>query len=323
MSSRRRKNSIRGFTLVELLVVIAIIGILIGMLLPAVQQVREAARRVTCANNLRQIALAMLNYESAYQSFPNGHSYRAGAAPIGHGWGWQTHISPFMEQNNYFNAIDMTLELGLSPNKELIANVYNGALCPSDSGAVKIFKVGGALSDPGIAKSNYVGCEGAFDGSFLEGIPERRNGMFGRNSDVKIGQVNDGTSNTFLAGEATWYGNGNRTGPGGFAWDTVWYGRANHQGLGRAGSTSALLRGGQSRINTPSLGASNARKRHSFGSDHPGGVNFAYVDGSTHFLQVNINNNQTSWSQHRDGIQVIGTFQRLAARNDGLVNGEF
>jgi prepilin-type N-terminal cleavage/methylation domain-containing protein/prepilin-type processing-associated H-X9-DG protein len=311
-----------AFTLVELLVVIAIIGILIGMLLPAVQQVREAARRITCANNARQMALAMLNYESAFQHFPTGQSYRAGGAPIGHGWSWSTHILPFLEQNNAYDALDLTLDLRESPNPEILAIVYEGALCPSDSSAVKLFHVNNTNNFTFVlAKSNYAGCEGAFDNSFIERNDGRRNGMFARNSAIEFGDISDGTSNTILLGEAVWYGNGNRNGvPGNFLWDTTWYARARINGV--ADSTSALLRGGQSRINTPSV-ASNARRRHSFGSDHPGGVNFAFADGSAHFVQVNINNNQTRWSQHRDGLQVIGTFQRLAARNDGLVNGDY
>ena len=115
----RRKS---GFTLVELLVVIAIIGILIGMLLPAVQQVREAARRTTCMNNLRQIALATLNYESAYQKFPKawngGDDYDAQVAGLrasttGHQWGGMlVAVLPFMEQNNvsrYFEEYRLSL----------------------------------------------------------------------------------------------------------------------------------------------------------------------------------------------------------------------
>lgn len=318
MTNKKR----RAFTLVELLVVIAIIGILIGMLLPAVQQVREAARRVTCANNLRQITLAMHNYESAFQHFPTGQSYRANAAPIGHGWGWNTHILPFLEQNNVYDAFILESRFRDLTNPEFLSKVYEGALCPSAAGQVKTLFINNHNNNSfSLAKSNYVGCEGAFDNSFQENADGRRNGMFARNSAIEMGHVSDGTSNTIVAGEAVWYGNGNRNGvPGSFLWDTTWYGRARINGV--ADSTSALLRGGQSRINTPSV-ASNARRRHSFGSDHAGGVNFSFADGSVHFLQESINNNQTRWSQYRDGLQVLGTFQRLTARNDGLVNGEY
>ena len=86
------RNRNRGFTLVELLVVIAIIGILIGMLLPAVQQVREAARRISCANQIRQLALACHNYESANQEFPVGH---VNNVPNRNGWGWATFLLPY------------------------------------------------------------------------------------------------------------------------------------------------------------------------------------------------------------------------------------
>ena len=113
-------KSRRAFTLVELLVVIAIIGILIGMLLPAVQQVREAARRVTCMNNLRQTGLAALNYESSFQQLPpgvnyNGNAWRTRGLPIsprpsnpilGQQIGWGVYILPFAEQNNIFDLLE-------------------------------------------------------------------------------------------------------------------------------------------------------------------------------------------------------------------------
>ena len=123
MSNKQHRN---GFTLVELLVVIAIIGILIGMLLPAVQQVREAARRTTCANNLRQQALANLNYESAHMNFPPGlnvpidqgsGSFSTGLAgainlqtePIHDRFGsWMVWTLPFQEQNNLYDQLDLT-----------------------------------------------------------------------------------------------------------------------------------------------------------------------------------------------------------------------
>ena len=102
----------RGFTLVELLVVIAIIGILIGMLLPAVQMVREAARRTQCANNCRQMGLAVLNYESANMVFPPGWATGTINDPLDEpGWGWAVPALPFMEQGNVFDQIDQTVAI--------------------------------------------------------------------------------------------------------------------------------------------------------------------------------------------------------------------
>ena len=99
----------RGFTLVELLVVIAIIGILIGMLLPAVQQVRESARRIQCANNIRQITLAAMNYESANMRFPPGWQSNASSITSGPGWAWSTELLPQLEQENLASQIDFRL----------------------------------------------------------------------------------------------------------------------------------------------------------------------------------------------------------------------
>ena len=144
-----------GFTLVELLVVIAIIGILVGMLLPAVQQVREAARRASCANNMRQLGLAMHNFESANQHFPPGFSSTPttnGNVPSGTfinpetwnaapGWGWAAFLLPFMEGNNIHDQIDFETPIWAQEHQVAIQNQLPGLFCPSSSGDDQPFTV--------------------------------------------------------------------------------------------------------------------------------------------------------------------------------------
>jgi len=143
----KRKRS-TGFTLVELLVVIAIIGILIGMLLPAVQQVRESARRIDCANNLRQIGLAMHNYESAHRQLPPGYtSYSTSDGSVasgvfidgstwdaGPGWGWATYLLPYFDQQNIFDGIDISQPIWAAKHRDLVNKPIGTFLCPSSSG---------------------------------------------------------------------------------------------------------------------------------------------------------------------------------------------
>jgi len=320
-----KMKSKTGFTLVELLVVIAIIGILIGMLLPAVQQVREAARRITCGNNLKQIGLAMLNYESANEKFPPGGIWqgpdktqpRGNRSARGVGWSWSVQIMPYIEGDNVHDGLDINAILSTSPNIELIATEVPFAVCPSAADQPSHFQVLGASSidDPGIASTNYVACAGAFVLSGYWNQPEeRKNGMFFEESAVSFGDIPDGSSNTILAGEAIFYGLGNSSS---FLWDPNWYGRANG-GSGRADAPESLLRVGQSRINPPTgPEVSNGVKRNAFASFHTGGTIFVYGDGSTHFLTDKIENNETSFNEHNSGQQ-LGAFQRLTARNDGL-----
>ncbi len=139
-----------GFTLVELLVVIAITGVLVGMLLPAVQQVREAARRVSCASNLRQLGLANHNYEGAYRRFPPGFASTAtsdGTVPPGvlidpltwnadPGWGWGAHLLPFVEGNNLYEQITPGWPIWHASHREVIQAELPIFLCPSSTGEV-------------------------------------------------------------------------------------------------------------------------------------------------------------------------------------------
>jgi len=172
----------KAFTLVELLVVIAIIGILISMLLPAVQQVREAARRVNCANNLRQIGLALHNYESAHRHFPPGYASkktRTGNAdgafidPVtwdaSPGWGWAAHALPFMEQGNVFAGLDFNAPIWQNDHRALIETRIPSFLCPTSSGpteAVSIVDESNSLFSPDgagpllLGRTHYVASHG-------------------------------------------------------------------------------------------------------------------------------------------------------------------
>ena len=202
----KRRNS--GFTLVELLVVIAIIGILIAMLLPAVQNVREAARRTECANNIRQIGLALHNYESTNKHFPPG--WRSDT-----GWGWMSHSLPFIDQGNLFEEFDLKVGMLDPVYLETIQTRISGQFCPSstndsDSHTLILEPDGSAVD---IARTHYVGCIGSSveidrmeDGQTcpsmnLLGSVGFIDGMFYRDSQTPMKDVRDGSSQTILVGE--------------------------------------------------------------------------------------------------------------------------
>src|ERR1700694_1311671 len=132
MNAQRRT----AFTLIELLVVIAIIAILIGLLVPAVQKVREAASRLTCSNNLKQIGLAFHNYHGVRGSFPPGFASQAATVDgpsRGPGWGWGAHLLPYLEQSGLYNKIDFTKDIAHPANAQARVASMSIFLCPSDS----------------------------------------------------------------------------------------------------------------------------------------------------------------------------------------------
>ena len=199
------------FTLVELLVVIAIIGILVAMLLPAVQAAREAARRTQCFNNLKQVGLAIHNYHDTLLTFPSGWVASDPATNRPHveghpGWGWNSLILPYMEQQNLHRSIDFNRAVIDPVNRAALNTELKTLRCPSDVGD-GVFalpaEAGGVLMH--MATSNYVGNFGTteledYEGAAI-GVIGRGNGFFHHNSRLRMADILDGTSNTLAVGE--------------------------------------------------------------------------------------------------------------------------
>jgi prepilin-type N-terminal cleavage/methylation domain-containing protein/prepilin-type processing-associated H-X9-DG protein len=209
MSRRSHTPLTRGFTLIELLVVMAIIAILIGLLLPAVQKVREAAARLKCKNNMKQIGLALHSYHDRIGSLPPGYQtvVTSGGNELGPGWGWATFLLDDLEQGNLRRQIDTNVAIGDASHATARTQVLKVFLCPSDQ-QVGTFPVTGTSVN--VAHANYIGVFGTND---PEDFPDAGNGTFFRNSKVRFGDMTDGLSNTYVVGErssnialSTWTG---------------------------------------------------------------------------------------------------------------------
>jgi prepilin-type N-terminal cleavage/methylation domain-containing protein len=337
----------RGFTLIELLVVIAIIAILIALLLPAVQQAREAARRTECRNHLKEMGLALHNYHDTFGAFPIGHQHighfdgNLTNANGGSAFGWSYYILPYVDQAPLYNQFNSSFPIF---NAGMPQAVANGALagtplqmfrCPSDE--MPDTENTGAVADahdlPQHAMSSYKACAGSFfDGTnqaaTVAGGEQRINGLFFRDSRVKIRDITDGTSNTIAVGEVRYESAANGRLYG--SWN-VDFGYAQ-------GNGPRLLAVVEFGINPPF--AINAVQNASFHSSHEGGAFFLLGDGAVRFVSENIQNTGRCWdvaththtncgiwsgpfSSDPNRANTFGTLQRLAARNDNLPLGEF
>lgn len=307
----RRNRSCRrsAFTLVELLVVIAIIGILVGLLLPAVQAAREAARRMQCSNNVKQLSLSFQNYHDTFRNFPLNFAVRGrpglgggGPAISDTGKSWLQMILPFIEQNNLFNSIDFRVGLRLNGgipgdavaiqrNRDVAATVVQTFLCPSDGqhNDGRLNNRSDTVSpDESWAITNYKACAGS---NWAFGVFAWTNNLGGRNggnSDglnagngvlcsnqnntnpiTRMRDLTDGTSNTFIIGEAL---------PQYTLWN--WWYNPNAVTATCAIPLNYSLR-------TP-INVNNWPNNYNFNSRHTGGGNFGLGDGSVRFVSDNV-----------------------------------
>jgi prepilin-type N-terminal cleavage/methylation domain-containing protein len=280
-----RERQRHAFTLIEILVVIALIAVLIGLLLPAVQKAREAASRISCANNLKQLSLALHTYASDRNQFPPGYK----APKFDAGWGWGAYLLPYLEQSALQNALGVHTRIfgdgrNPVPPTELSQTRLSVFICPNDTGP----DLNTIKRNHG--KSNYRGVCGPSIPLYF--IPDTDyGGVLFQNSQIRIIDIADGTSNTLALGEcmldeatnkvaALWVGMDSSSTGQVFVSDVFW-----------------SVDNGDFRINGPGPQA--------FSSRHPEGAFFGFCDGSVRFM--------------RDTVDVR-KIQILAGRSDGEIS---
>ncbi|MBA2114740.1 DUF1559 domain-containing protein [Bremerella alba] len=321
-----------GFTLVELLVVIAIIGVLIALLLPAVQQAREAARRMSCSNNLKNLGLALHNYHDIHHSFPIGHQYQghfdgdAMSEKGGTGFGWAVGLLEFIEQGNQLDQFDPRYPAGedtITNNRTVCQTPLEIFACPSDTKPDR--RTDGAITDS--ATSSYQGAGTSYDGWSNHTMNQnanrdRYNGVFGRtNRGLVAGMrdITDGTTNTIIIAETRWDmdNNGRNRSRIYCGKDIVDYAQ---------GATNAVLINGRWAMNWTQPDG-NPQPHRTAGSMHPGGAQFCFVDGSVRFVSETIQHTATVWNSgnpydvDNNGVS-YGAYQRMFSISDGLVLSE-
>jgi prepilin-type N-terminal cleavage/methylation domain-containing protein/prepilin-type processing-associated H-X9-DG protein len=292
----RGSHGRRAFTLIELLVVIAIIAVLIALLLPAVQSAREAARRAQCCNNLMQLGIAIVNYESSHERLPPGVVNSTGPVldvPKGYHFGWLTQILPYCDQKNVYNHLNFNIGLYETQNFTARTIVSRSFLCPSDPGPSR-----GLTS---VAMTSYAGIHNDVEAP----IAANNSGVFFLNSSVRYEDITDGSSQTLFVSEKLndgldqGWASGTRASLRNAGWlinssktqSSAVVGPRSSGGADAEGENPDAVPG------TPSfVGGASSR--------HPGGANFTFGDGSVRFLKNSMS---------------LGILRLLANRADGEI----
>jgi prepilin-type N-terminal cleavage/methylation domain-containing protein/prepilin-type processing-associated H-X9-DG protein len=297
-----------GFTLIELLVVIAIIAVLIGLLLPAVQKVREAAQRVKCQNNLKQIGLGLHNYHSSYGKFPVGDR---GTGGIGT---WQVDLLPFIEQDalyrgyqfgSYVGGAEKAPKYSDSVNLPVTGQTLPILTCPSDPNAGQAKPFGVSEHNYAINYGNTTRTQVTYNGVTFLGAPFSYAGkQFG------IGDVPDGTSNTLLAAEVLQgVSTSSITDLRGFTWWGVAAGFETYNGPNSASPDSLQFTSYCNNLPDQNLPCTvTAVNLLSARSRHTGGVNVALCDGSVRFVTDNVDINTWRALGTTAGGEALGNF---------------
>ncbi|MEW4561220.1 DUF1559 domain-containing protein [Bremerella sp. JC770] len=313
----RSSGKTSGFTLVELLVVIAIIGVLVALLLPAVQQAREAARRTQCANNLKQIGLALHNHHDTFGTLPPAVQYPpdsyAASWPGGStrvpGWGWSALILPFMEQGSLYEQLGISEGVQMDQVADKLAVFLSGYACPSDTGdniTQHQHTFAGVSTDHG--RMNYVAMV-SNQVYFLHYNDSNGGheaiGAFGFDLSRPFRKISDGTTNTLAIGERAFKANAVKYNA------ASWPGSANvshHQDL-------SYDTAGTCYCPPNAIANSNQCYYTNLSSNHPGGVHGLMLDGSVRFIAetIDLNNNSA----------INSTYERLVVIDDGQVVGQF